>query len=73
MKRSATTAILAMATLPGPLFAHGGLDRGSVLMVFVHSAAHAINDHPILTALFGAAVIVGLGIYQRRRGDRRAS
>lgn len=73
MQRTATAAILAMAALPGPLFAHGGLDRGFVLMVFLHNAAHAINDHPVLAALFGAAVIVSLGVYQRRRGGRRAA
>ncbi|HLF31939.1 MAG TPA: hypothetical protein VI566_13050 [Xanthomonadales bacterium] len=73
MKHTAMAIMSAVATLPQSLLAHGGLDHGSLTMAFLHALAHAINDHPIIMALLGAAVVIGLGLYQRRRVGRRAS
>lgn len=71
MKHLTIPAIVVLGNLPAPLLAHGGLDHSSALMVFLHSMAHAINDHPILTALLGAAVAVGLVLHHRHSAHRR--
>jgi hypothetical protein len=73
MKRLTIPALLALGSLPTTLLAHGGLDHSSALMVVLHTLAHAINNHPVLAALSGVAVAVGLSLHYRRVARRQAS
>jgi hypothetical protein len=72
MKRLNPLPILALGSLPGALWAHGGLEHASAFMLFFHGLAHAINEHPVTTALLSGAVVVAVGL-QRRRSKRRIS
>jgi len=71
MKRLNLLPILALGTLPGALWAHGGLENVSGVTLFFHSLAHAIYEHPVATALVGGAAIAAVIMQQRRRSRRR--
>lgn len=71
MKRLNPLPILALGALPGVLWAHGGLENVSGVMLFFHSLAHTIYENPVATALVGGAVIVAVVMRQRRQSMRR--
>jgi len=66
MNRLNLLPILALSSLPGALWAHGGLEHASAFMRFIHTLAHAMNDHPVVTALVGGAAVFVAGLQWRR-------
>ena len=70
MKRMNPLAILLLGSVPGTLWAHGGLEHASAITRFLHTMAHTVYEHPVATALVGGAVVVIVGL---RRINRRIS
>jgi len=63
----------ALAVLPVPALAHAGLDKSSKTMMLVHSLAHTLGDHPIITIALTGVLIGAYGLYHRANRSRRES